>query len=366
MYYLQAILLATASIFFAQRKGRLSGLIAATIFIWLVGVSLIYWRYGPIGQWSFYQNDQYFHWRLVDYFIPTEFNLTFDRLNFLRLPYAGPAFLLSQVGIDPTLALKFVSLTCALGNFGLLERFLQNNSQTKVTTLALWMFAGPITIFFSVLALRETMMILCVTYLFLGSSHFYKSVSLITLVVLRPHLAAAIVFGLCWSWLLRKVPIRLHLISVIATAIIPIYVGTVGFSIGNYVIYRLPLRLYEDLFQKDQVIQIFSAFLGLQFLTVAYQTVEFSTRSILLIRLIFPEIVFIPLLFSISCLFATPRTTRLKLSVLATFVFFMSVSSGTEYISVRQSLPIMGVMGVTALISFSQARSEKTGADQLI
>ena len=215
MYYLQAILLATASIFFAQRKGRLSGLIAATIFIWLVGVSLIYWRYGPIGQWSFYQNDQYFHWRLVDYFIPTEFNLTFDRLNFLRLPYAGPAFLLSQVGIDPTLALKFVSLTCALGNFGLLERFLQNNSQTKVTTLALWMFAGPITIFFSVLALRETMMILCVTYLFLGSSHFYKSVSLLALVVLRPHLAAAIVFGLCWSWLLRKVPIRLHLISVI-------------------------------------------------------------------------------------------------------------------------------------------------------
>jgi hypothetical protein len=112
------------------------------------------------------------------------------------------------------------------------------------------------------------------------------------------------------------------------------------------------LQLYQDLFLKDQVIQIFSAFAGLQFFTVAYQTVEFTTQSLLLIRLVFPEIVLVPLTFTASCFFFTPQTTRLKLSVLASFVFFMAVSSGTEYLSVRQSLPMMSVMGVAAILSF--------------
>lgn len=356
MYYFQAILLACAAIFFTQRNGRMSGLVLSSIVVWLLGVSLIYWRYGPVGQWSFYQNDQYFHWRLVEYYVPTGFNLTFNRLNFLRLPYAGPAFLLAQVGINATLALKFVSLMCSVASFSILERFVESNHSSRLSLWGVWLSAAPITVFFSLLALRETMMILCVTYLFIGRSQAYKSYSLLALTLLRPHLAAAVAFGILWGWLAKHVPSRLHLLAVAATAIIPIYVGTIGFAVGNYVIYGLPLRLYDDLFQKDQTIQVFSAFVGLQFLTVAYQTVEYSTRSILLIRMIFPEIVFIPLLFSVSCLFFTPQFTRLKLSVLAAFVFFISVSSGTEYLSVRQSLPLMAVMGVTALISLAQIR----------
>ena len=358
-YYIQALLFAlfAASIF---RSNSLRSTIPLVISaVWFIGVTTIYWRYGPIGQWSFYQNDQYFHWRIVEQFFATEFNFTFDRLNFLRVPYTVPAYALAQVGFDPTLSLKFVSLCCVLGNFNLIERFLRRN-QYGFPLISLWLIAGPISVFFSLLALRETMMILCVTYLFLGISHSGKALSLLVLVILRPHLAAAILFGQIWGWMFSRLRKGLYLPSILATSLLPILIGTLGFSLGNFIIYQLPLRLYQDLFLKDQVIQIFSAFVGLQFFTVAYQTVEYTTRSLLLIRVMFPEIVLVPLLFTTSCFLYTPRSTRLKFSVLATFVFFMSVSSGTDYLSVRQSLPLMPIMGVATVLTFMRHKSEET------
>jgi hypothetical protein len=52
----------------------------------------------------------------------------------------------------------------------------------------------------------------------------------------------------------------------------------------------------------------------------------------------------------------------LKLSVLSTFVFFMAVSSGTDYLSVRQTLPLMPVMGFVALLTFRKDSSAQSGA----
>lgn len=359
-YVAQAALLTGFTFFFLIGRRSVRGVVLVVPVLWFIGVSLIYLRYGAIGQWSFYQNDQYFHWRVVNEFLTREFNLTFDRLNFLRVPYTAPAFLLSVIGIDATLALKYVSLVCALVGIYIADTTVRH-SRPRLAIPIVWGIAAPITIFFSLLALRETMMIMCVTHLFLGKSTSRKALSLLTLVILRPHLAAAVVVGQCWGWLLCRLRNRWYLPSVLATAVLPIYLGTIGFSVGNYIIYRLPIRLYQDLFLQSQVVQIFSAFAGLQFLTVAYQTVEYTTRSLLLIRLIFPEIVLVPLIFSISCLFYTPQTTRLKLSILSTFVFFMAVSSGTEYLSVRQSLPMMPIMGVAAILSFSRATKINLG-----
>lgn len=351
-YILQATALVAIVYFVLFSRQRRSFLILAIPILWFIGVSFIYWRYGPVGQWSFYQNDQYFHWRVIDQLLVEEFNLTFDRLNFLRVPYTGPAYLLSIVGIDPTLALKYVSLVCVLGCVSMTEDVI-HKMVGRLPISYVWIAAVPISVFFSLLALRETMMLMCVTHIFLGRSHPGRALSLLVLVILRPHLGAAVVFGLCWGWLFSRLQDRLYLVLVLMTAVLPIYLGTIGFSIGNYVIYQLPLQLYQDLFLQNQIIQIFSAFAGLQFLTVDVQTVEYTTRSLLLIRMLFPEIVFAPLAFIASCFFSTPRTTRLKLSVLATFVFFMAVSSGTEYLSVRQSLPMMPIMGVAAILSFS-------------
>ncbi len=354
-YYIQAILLACSTYFVLLGHAKVSRTVAAVPLIWLTGVSLIYWTYGPIGQWFFYQNDQYFHSKIVSEGFGPDFNLTFDRLNFYRFPYTAPSFLLSRIGIDPTLALKFTSLVCAISAIWLIETMLRKRG-VRYSFISFWLTASPILVFFSVLALRETMMALCVTHLFLGKSHPRKAISLLVLVILRPHLAAALVVGFAWGWIGSRLPNRWYLPTVLATAVLPIFLGTIGFSLGNYIIYQLPLRLYQDLFLQEQVVQVFSAFIGLQFLTVAYQTVEFTTGSLLLIRVAFPEIVLVPLFFTVSCFIYTPRTTRLKLSVLASFVFFMAVSSGTEYLSVRQTLPIMPIMGFAALLSFTRPK----------
>lgn len=353
-FVLQAALLTTFTYFLLLGRRSSRGVVLLLPVVWFFGVSLIFLRYGEIGQWFFYQNDQYFHWRVVDEFLPGKFGMTFDQLNFLRFPYTAPAFMLSTIGFDPTLALKYVSMICALIGLRLVDQVVRESHQ-RFALPFIWLIAAPITAFFSLLALRETMMMLCVTYLFLGTSMPKKAASLLVLVILRPHLAAAVVIGQCWGWLFGRLKDRWYIPSILATAVLPIYLGVIGFAVGNYIIYRLPIRLYQDLFLQHQVVQIFSSFAGLQFLTVAYQTVEYTTRSLLLIRLVFPEIVIVPIAFSISCFLNTPRATKLKLSVLATFVFFLAVSSGTDYLSVRQSLPMMPIMGVAAILSFSRA-----------
>ena len=120
------------------------------------------------------------------------------------------------------------------------------------------------------------------------------------------------------------------------------------------------MQLYQDLFLKSQITQVFSSFVGLQFLTVAYQTVEYTTRSILLIRLVFPELVLVPLLFTSTLLIYKQELTQLKLTVLATFIFYVSVSTGTEYLSVRQTLPMFSILAVVIIQSYIKPKSSKT------
>ena len=352
-YYLQALLLATiaAFVFRPQRKTKLLPVLIA--IFWFIGVSFIFWRYGSFGQLSFYQNDQRFHWTIVHHVLSTDFGFTFNKLNSLRAPYTLPAFALSNIGFDPTLSLKFVSLCCTLGNFMLIDHFLSLR-RYKFLVFYFWILAGPISVFFSLLALRETMMLLCVTQIFIGSSHGGRITSLLVLLVLRPHLAAAIVFGLVWGWIFGRLQLKWHLLTALTTAILPVYLGTIAFLVGGLLVSGTPMELEHGLLLRDEIIQVFSAFAGLQFLTVAYQTVEFSNTSLLIIRLIFPEIVLIPLFFVVCSILPSQTFSRLKLSVLATFVFFTSISSGTEFLSVRQSLPMMSIMGLAVILTFFQ------------
>lgn len=359
-YYTQAFLVASVIFLALTGRTRISWAVAAIPLVWFVGVSLIYWHYGPIDQLSFYQNDQNFHWKVVVDEIGNSLQPSFNWLNDIRFPYTAPSFLISCLGIDPTLALKFTSLVCAIATISLIEVALVQRG-SRYSFVSFWLTASPILVFFSLLALRETMMALCVTHLFLGVSQPRKVLSLVTLLILRPHMAVALIFGIIWGWAGSRLPNQWYLPTVLATSILPIYFGGIGFLIGNYIINQLPLRLNQDLFLREQVIQVFSAFAGLQFLTVAHQTIEFTIKSLLLIRVLFPEIVLVPLLFVASCFVHTPHTSRLKLSVLATFVFFTAVSSQTDFLSVRQSLPIMPIMGFAALLSFARSAPAEHG-----
>ena len=353
-YYLQVVVLCSTLLWFFSRKGKIDRFVLCTAVLWAIGVSLIYFRYGPIGQWSFYQNDQYWHWKVVAQLIPQGINyLSVDQLNLLRIPYALPAYLISTVGFDITLSLKFVSLVYLLLNFNVFQKYAETHG-IRLQLRIVWLFSGPFLIFFSLLALRETTMLFFLSYIFLGRNTSLRGFSLVCLGILRPHLAVAILFGFVWGWIMKRAPRSWYFAAVAASALVPIWVGTLGFSVGNFLINHLPLQLYQDLFLKSQITQVFSSFVGLQFLTVAYQTVEYTTQSILLIRLIFPEIVLVPLLFTSTLLIYKQELTQLKLTVFSAFVFFVSVSSGTEYLSVRQTLPFFPILAIVVIRTYAK------------
>ena len=197
-------------------------------------------------------------------------------------------------------------------------------------------------------------MLFFLSYIFLGRNTSLRGFSLVCLGILRPHLAVAILFGFVWGWIMKRAPRSWYFATVAASALVPIWVGTLGFSVGNFLLNNLPLQLYQDLFLKSQITQVFSSFVGLQFLTVAYQTVEYTTQSILLIRLIFPEIVLVPLLFTSTLLIYKQELTQLKLTIFSAFVFFVAVSSGTEYLSVRQTLPFFPILAVVVIRTYAK------------
>jgi hypothetical protein len=359
-YYLQVAMLCGVLLWFFSRTLQLDRLVVVIVAAWAIGVSLIFFRYGPIGQWSFYQNDQYWHWKIVAQLIPQGINyFSVDQLNLLRVPYTLPAYLISTVGFDETLSLKFVSLVYLLANFCVIQKYTQRyklNSQLRW----IWLLTSPFLIFFSLLALRETSMLFFVSYIFFGRNPSLRGVSCIALGILRPHLAVAIIFGVTWGWLMSRASRSWYFTTVAATALFPIWLGTLGFSIGNFLLNKLPLQLYQDFFLKSQITQVFSSFVGLQFLTVAYQTVEYTTSSILFIRLLFFEIVLVPLLFTSTLLMYRKELTQLKLSVFATFVFFVAVSTGTDYLSVRQTLPLFSILAVVVVQSYSRTSTDRS------
>ena len=245
-YYLQAIILCSALLCFLSRRGKIDRLIVFVVTLWAVGVSLIYFRYGSIGQWSFYQNDQYWHWKIVAQLIPQGINfLSVDQLNLLRIPYTLPAYLISTVGFDITLSLKFVSLISLIFLYQITSDYVSAFfSPLKMRfTVAL---ISPFLVFFSMLALRETTMALLLAVVFFRSNPTLRISSLFLVGILRPHLAVAILFGFLWGWLMNKAPRSWYFATVAASALVPIWVGAFGFTVGNFFLNNLPLQLYQD------------------------------------------------------------------------------------------------------------------------
>ena len=349
-FCIQAIFLGICAVCLFTRERRVDPFILISAILWVIGTSLIYYMRGPVLQLWFYQNDQYFHWRLVTFFLPNEISWTPHGINFLRAPYIFPAYMIHVTGIDATLSLKFVSLISLILNYKLVQSYLQRNL-INVSKFHIWLFSGPFLVFFSTLALRETTMLLGVSTVFFSRHIPGRMAGIVVLLILRPHLAVAILLGLVCGWLVEKAPQKIYYIMVVASIFVPIWLGMLGFSIGNYIWYKEPLQIYESVFNVKQLVQIFSAFLGFQFLTVAYQTVEYSKTSLLALRVLFPEITLIPLFFASSLLFYRSELTRLKISILICFMFFISVSSATEYLSARQSLPMMSIMAVSIILS---------------
>lgn len=189
IYVFQSVLVGCLLGWFVRRD---SLIIRFQVVVWTLGVTAIAWRFGPVDQLSFYSNDQIYYSDIVQSLSVAGIPWDVDVWLGSKIPYTVAALPLALAGVHPTLALKAVSLVCLV----VLTRsvFDANRSRThKDQIVTLWLTAcGSIGTFFSLLALRETMMMLFVYRFANSKSLATRGVSLIALYLLRPHLAAAV------------------------------------------------------------------------------------------------------------------------------------------------------------------------------
>ncbi len=320
------------------------------VLVWTLGVVAIAWQFGLVEQLNFYSNDQRYYSEIVQWFSTSGIPWDIDVWLGSKTPYTFAALPLALAGIHPTLALKTVSLACLLVlTCSVLDADRSRTYKNQIVTL--WLTAcGSIGTFFSLLALRETMMMLFVYRFATSQSLVIRSASLIALYLLRPHLAAAVFAAevVMVVWRLLRGKVSLGTAETPSLMAIGVILGTTLFSWG--------VRGFSDLqtpfsggWGIPQAIRVSSNFVGLQFLTVREETVEFSISRLLLLRLVLNETILIPVAFTIVCLFFSHRLNDRARFTLLAFTIYSSVVIGTDFNSFRQNIPFMPLMGLVVL-----------------
>ena len=191
-YSIQAVFFALIAVAVVSRSKKTDLYQFALITIWLIGVIAIYVRYRE-GQVLFYSNDQDFHKLIINYYIPVE-GIHLNAFFGLRYIRTLPVYLMAKLGFDAMLLLKFIQLVFLL----LLYRQAKLYLARGAVALRFWhiaCIAGPITIFMSLLSLRDLILAYCAVAFMANKSIGYRVFIIVLALCLRPHLAVALAFG---------------------------------------------------------------------------------------------------------------------------------------------------------------------------
>jgi len=366
LYLIQTLLIAGTIFLVVHRNARALQL---QVLIWCCGVIGVMLRYGTEGQLGFYSNDQLLYvavlrsltdWRFTE----PEMTSLYWWIEYSKIPYPLAALPLSIAGVHAALALKTVSLISLLAlSHEILKRFKPVSLMRQLTTL---FFSGCALIgsFFSVLALRETMMMYLVFRFTTDKSFVARLVSLSLLALLRSHLAAALIVAelVMIVWKRLRFRVRLGVAEVPAICL-------VGFSLGTAMFYwtyrgsqgyalldriQLPFATGDGL---NQVSKVAANFVGLQFLMTHEAFIRLSIQELFILRVIFSDTVMIPLIFSLFCLVLGPQLRERHQFALLAFTIYVSIAINTSFNSFRQNIPLMPLMGMTVL-DFLKSRSQ--------
>lgn len=209
-------------------------------------------------------------------------------------------------------------------------------------------------IFFSTLALRETAMMCLVLLAVVGKSSATRGLALVLLLLLRSHLAVALIIGfvLVSLWRLLNGHGTWSALRAIGAITGGSLVGYALFAIGFQ--YQTGVsNVFGHQFGLRAVTRIASNYMGLQFLTAYEESIEFSLAELLISRLLFSETIFIPLVFFILVIFSKQLSTTTQWALLA-FAIYVGLVTNTEFNSFRQNIPLMPLMGLTIYTALRQ------------
>jgi len=331
----------------------------ALISVWLIGVIAIYIRYRA-GQVLFYSNDQQFHQQVIEYYIPVE-GIHLNAFFGLRYILTVPVYLLAQLGLNPMLLLKFIQLVFLLMLYRQSKIFL---GQTGIA-IRFWhiaYIAGPITIFMSLLSLRDLILAYCAVAFVTNESFRMRSTVLLLALSLRPHLAVSLAFGYFAVDVFMRAKLKKPLLGLLLFATISYAVGCLAFPVGALIQHHASFEGPSSVFSQLKFSRLAINFIGLQFLAINNENgliVARSTFSLLLSRLIFFDTLLIPVLFLRGTIMRISFQTKLKIQVLLSFLFFYGIVSQTTWNSTRQNIPFLACMGVLAVSDIEHFRRLK-------
>lgn len=346
MDVMQVLVLAlVAWVFF---RGHLKGT-AWYCSLWFVGVVAIRYRYGTTEELVFYSNDQRHHAVVANALV--ELGLRSDwgyMIRSGRIAYTLPAAFIQGIGFNTAIALKFISLISFLLTATIVVKYLQNLGVVdRVLGRYLTLF-GPAGLFFSVLALRETTMLLLVTMFFVFASPRARIVALAAVASLRPHLAVALLVGVMFAPLAMMIGKRFYYLAIAMALLIPATLGNAGYAAGIWLIDGVQFELTRSTISAEAFQRILTNLIGLQFLSSDATTTTLNFADLMLARVPFLETILIPFFFT-ATLLLVPRLTALRWQVFASFSFYLGLVTVTDFNSFRQNVPFMAVFGLVTI-----------------
>ncbi len=348
IYSLQAVCLGLLLWFLSQSSHRTDWFMTVYVCTWTIGVIAIYWKFGD-AQDVFYSGDQVIQVKLVDHVSQNPLVYSLREIVRLRYVVTIPASLLTRIGIDSLLALKFLQAIFFVLTYRLVrEHFRIENLNFRVWYLAL--FAGPLFLFMSLLGLRDLALAYFALYLIIGRDPRVLAISWLSLFLLRPHLAIAFVFGRVVGFAFERARFGFHQLFIPVIVVISFISGTYAYTIGRHFQMNAPLDLLSmsQLATQSAFIRLFANFGGLQFILFGSDIVNLPTVNLIFLRILFFDTFLIPILF-IWVVVTTSAHQRHAISVLASFTFFLGLVSVTEFNSSRQNIPFLVLMGVIVM-----------------
>ena len=358
-YSIQAIFFALVAVVVVSRSKKTDLYQFALISIWLVGVIAIYARYRA-DQVLFYSNDQVFHQQVIEIYLPLD-GFQVSAVIGLRYLLTFPVYLISLLGFNAMLTIKFLQLSALLLVYKRSQQFMVNQS-LNVRFWQLPLIAGPILMFMSLLSLRDVLLayfaLVFVTSIPLG----YRILGLSGAFALRPHLGVALAFGFVISHFYSRWKPKLHSFSISIIALLSYVLGTIAYWIGAVIQQGANYDSPNTVFTQFKFSQLGANFLGLQFLALNNSEdglVAASTFTLLISRLVLFDTLLIPVLF-IAAVFKHPQyLTKQKVMTIQAFLFFYGVVSQTTWNSTRQNIPFLACMGLLAVADIEHFRKIK-------
>ena len=360
-YLLQLLILSAVLLTLARNQ---SAIIRFQILAWAIGVAFLAITLGIDGQNNFYSNDQQIFTEIVTSLRTQNFRSSMGGwggwadeglLAWVingRLPFTIPAAIISTAGIEPGLALRTVSIVCLLE----LSRRILRHTSVQTTFCKLLVLAtsacGGIGIFFSLLALRETMMMLCVFQFATTKSPVVRSTMLLLLMQLRPHLAislfvAALLLKVIEAFRsFRSGSIPKGVLLVLSATILGSFLFEFGASAGS-ASHEIDVLKAIGIDSRH----ILANLAGLQFLSG--DGAVLSVSDLILARALFPETVVVPILFIGFHVFSTNRIKSFDYFVLTAFCVYIGIAGRTDFNSLRQNLPLISLMGYSIVRHFA-------------